>query len=181
MTEREIWKPLLGYEGIYSTSNLGRLRIETGSNSTPAGTITIGSKSTRYRKVSLRKNGIRISKDIHVLIAETFISPRPTGMYVNHIDGNKQNNCVSNLEWVTPKQNSRQSVLAGRHHKGSQIFGARLKEQDIQLILSLLSNGISCAEIGRRYHVSRQVISHVKNNRSWKHIALENNLMKIGE
>lgn len=74
----------------------------------------IGSRPQKgYQSVSLRYEGVQVQKLIHRLVAEYFI-PRVNGKnQVNHIDGNKQNNSVSNLEWVSPKENMKHAVEKG--------------------------------------------------------------------
>lgn len=167
-TERELWKPVLGYEGIYSASSLGRLRREISNTNVKAGRITCGCQGKHYAKISLRKNGIRTSFNMHTVIAEAFLGKRPKGMYVNHIDGNKKNNCACNLEYVTPKENIRQSVVAGTHPKGIRVGGSKLDEMKVITIRYLLADGKSCAYLGRCFGVSRVNISLIKHNKIWK-------------
>jgi hypothetical protein len=96
----EIWKDVLGYEGRYEISSLGRLRGPRG--------ITEGSIGSRgYVQVCLREKGSMYgkSKNIHVLVAETFLGERPEGFHVCHEDGNKLNNTLTNLRYDTPQNN----------------------------------------------------------------------------
>lgn len=169
----EIWKQLSNYEGIYSVSNMGRLRRDKDSQNTPKGTITRGSNSKPYRKVSLLKDCIRITKNIHVLIAQEFISTRPDGLYINHKDSNKHNNCAPNLEYVTPKENILLSVIAGTHPRGSRIKQGKLKEHDIPIIIKRLQAGDSCNSISKTYGVSRQAISAIKIKKTWVYETLK--------
>lgn len=166
----ELWKTVLGYEGIYSVSSLGRLRRETTNTNVKAGTITKGCQGKHYSKISIRKNGIRKQENIHEVIAEAFLGKRPKGMYVNHIDGNKKNNCANNLEYVTPKENIRQSVVAGTHPRGSRIAQSKLTEQDIITIKWYLSYGKTCTWIAKKYGVTRPTIGYIKNNMTWRHV-----------
>lgn len=167
---QETWKPVLGYEGIYSVSSHGKLRRETTNTSVKSGRITKGCKDKHYMKISLRKNGIKKHESMHVAVAEAFLGRRPFGMYVNHIDGNKLNNHISNLEYVTPKENIFKSVIAGTHPKGSRIAQSKLTENDIPKIRSLLQSGKSCAHVGRIFGMSRTGISDIKHNKVWKHV-----------
>lgn len=126
---KEIWKPVVGYEGFYEVSNLGNVksvdRIEQ---------ITMRDGSVRARKkrgkvlkqcfdgkkhylhVNMRKNGSGEIKDVHRIVAETWI-PNAFGLpEVNHKDENKTNNSVSNLEWCSRKYNN---------NYGAKLCGAR--------------------------------------------------------
>ena len=98
---KEIWKDIKEYEGLYQVSNLGRVKRVT------TGRILKGRKNTTgYLQIGLCKKGIRDSKLIHRLVTETFIPNPENKAEVNHIDENKTNNMISNLEWVTAKENS---------------------------------------------------------------------------
>lgn len=109
---KEEWKDIKGYEGLYQVSNLGRVKSlerETiiGKNRIVHQKEKIMKYTTRsgYYNLVLRKNGKRTSKQVHRLVAEAFI-PNPTNLsIVNHIDYNRKNNVVSNLEWCTQKEN----------------------------------------------------------------------------
>ena len=121
---KETWKDVEGFENVYQISNLGRLkRLETIIKSKYMGKynrnvhkyekIINVNKNERYYKYTLKyKNKKRVAT-IHRLVAEAFI-PNPNNLpQVNHIDGNKHNNNVENLEWCTQSQNIRhaQNVL----------------------------------------------------------------------
>ena len=121
----EIWKPIKGYEGYYEVSNMGRVRsVERKVY------ISGGTAAGKYRTVPsiIRKpnimkgyycialiidNHCKVFR-IHRLVAEAFISEQPTPEHqINHKDGNKANNCVDNLEWVTPAQNTHHAYEHG--------------------------------------------------------------------
>jgi len=114
----EQWEDIPGYEAHYKISNKGRVkslkRKHKSRNQFCEFERTVREKilrsqvgGTGYMKVSLSKNGILKNKNIHRMIAEAFI-PNPDGLeQVNHKDCDKKNNCISNLEWCTPEQNSR--------------------------------------------------------------------------
>src|ERR1700743_2500861 len=94
----EIWKDIAGWEGLYAVSNAGRVkRILKNSE-----IILKPQRSTAgYPINALWRNNKRRNYFIHVLVAETFLPPRPTPSHdVNHIDANRLNPHVDNLEWV---------------------------------------------------------------------------------
>lgn len=107
----EEWRPVEGFEGLYEISSLGRLKSYKES---PAGKIlSIKNSKGDYLRIRLQGVGKKEkSISLHRLVAQTFL-PNPKGLdVVNHIDGNKQNNAVSNLEWCTQKYNVRESIKA---------------------------------------------------------------------
>lgn len=110
---QEIWKDIKGYEGIYQISNHGR--IKSFKQNSEGYILKNTNKYGWYFTVNLVKGKARETKRIHRLVAEYFI-PNPTGKpQVNHIDGNKQNNHVSNLEWVTSKENMHHCATLNPH------------------------------------------------------------------
>lgn len=105
----EIWKDIEGYEGIYQVSNLGRVksfdtkdklgRIRTGRVLKPL-KHTLG-----YLNIGLYKNNTVSKKLIHRLVAQSFIPNPENKPEINHIDEDKTNNNINNLEWSTRKEN----------------------------------------------------------------------------
>ena len=122
---REIWKPISGYEGLYEVSNKGQIRsiprlvhYSAGYDRINKGRVLEPVKASRnkncdYFRVSLSKNNIVRQFPVHRIVAENFV-PRKSGCdFVNHIDGNKHNNAVENLEWVTASGNKMHAVYTG--------------------------------------------------------------------
>lgn len=111
--EIEIWKPVVGYEGLYEVSNIGRVKSLS---------RTVCTKKSQYQKserILIQRIGTvgypilelcRLSKSktisVHRLVAKSFLENKNNYPYINHKDGNKINNHVDNLEWCTPSQNN---------------------------------------------------------------------------
>ena len=111
----EIWKDIKGYEGLYQVSNLGRVKCLpkewiTGKGTTRSHKGKIKRLGIRngYYQTSLSKNGIKKCFQVHQLVAIAFLNHTPCGheLVVDHIDDNKQNNRVDNLQIVTQRFNS---------------------------------------------------------------------------
>lgn len=98
----EVWKDIAGYDGLYQISNKGRVR----NARSILKTFVCGSG---YSEIILTKNRKRKPKLIHRLVAEAFLLNPVGKREVNHKDGNKLNNDVGNLEWVTPSENQAHS------------------------------------------------------------------------
>lgn len=100
----EIWKDIEGYEGIYQVSNLGRVKSLKHSKE---GKLLKGRVTGKgYLSVVLFRNSVRKSNSIHRLVAQAFIPNPENKPEVNHIDEDKTNNNIDNLDWSTPKENS---------------------------------------------------------------------------
>ena len=114
----EIWKDIAQYEEYYQVSNLGRVRsVERIVHQQGRGKAFDGLRKSYiikprvqnggYLLVWLSKNGKVKAFSVHRLVACAFIAPVDGKNYVNHKDGNKENNCVSNLEWCTKSENQK--------------------------------------------------------------------------
>lgn len=126
--EKEIWKDIKGYEGFYQVSNMGRIRSIDGVTRKPV-------KYGLYLTIQLSKNGTEKLFYIHRLVALTFISNPLNKKEVNHIDGNKLNNMVKNLEWVTRRENAIHSIKNGLQTKDQLAYAVnRMRETNIKKV-----------------------------------------------
>ena len=103
----EIWKPVEGYEGLYEVSNTGKVATLNYRHTGERRELSPKTERTGYMKVLLYKRGGRKLCSVHRLVAKAFI-PNPNNLRcVNHIDENKSNNDVSNLEWCSHSYNNK--------------------------------------------------------------------------
>ncbi len=127
----------------------------------------------RYYRVSLCKKGKSYIKLIHRLVLETFVGPCPKGMQCRHLDGNSQNNHLSNLKWGTPSDNRQDAVKHGTHvdNSGEKNGNAKLTEQDVRMIIYMWkTNEFTQIEISNLYNICQQTVSDIVNKKVWKHI-----------
>ena len=141
----EIWKPIKGYEGYYEISNKGRVKTVMRKVYNP-GVLGDGCYRTvpeKIRKPNIMKgyHCVALIKDkhtkvyrIHRLVIEHFVGQAPSEEYqVNHIDGDKSNNCVENLEWVTPKENTHHAIENGLRHNPDEETKRKMGEASKKL------------------------------------------------
>ncbi|MFC7347292.1 NUMOD4 domain-containing protein [Chryseobacterium zhengzhouense] len=108
----EVWKPIKDYEGLYEISDLGHVRrldavVERGDRPmlVKGGIMQLRDNGSGYLRVKLSKNNKSRRVLVHRLIAEHFLDKVDNLTVINHKDGNKQNNNLSNLEWTTQREN----------------------------------------------------------------------------
>jgi NUMOD4 motif./HNH endonuclease. len=100
-------KDIKGYEGLYQASSIGKIKSLVGRYSNVE-FLKEGVTKAGYKTVSLCKDGRRTSKSVHRLIAETFLGN--SKLDINHKDGNKSNNNIENLEYVTKSENIKHAI-----------------------------------------------------------------------
>ena len=175
--ETEIWKSIIGYEGLYEVSNHGNVRsverlIIYSKN---RGTHLHKSKNRKksingvgYYQVDLSKEGKRKCICVHRCVAEVFCEKINGKNVINHIDGNYLNNYYLNLEWVTPKENYWHAVIGGSINKyGENHFASKLTNKDANDIRLLKSEGMKMKEIAKIYSVSEQIVNRICRNASY--------------
>jgi len=129
-------------------------------------------KKYAFVNLGVQNNHYR-NRKIHRLVAETFIPNPENKPQINHIDGDKANNSVENLEWVTQSENIRHAFLLGliKPQKGSKQAQSKLTESDVLKIRkTYCAGGVSLRQLARRYGVSQTLVRYVITRRNWKHI-----------
>lgn len=124
---KEIWKDIVGYENLYEVSNLGRVKSKeklawNGHHYRKLPSKFRSLRNGEYLDVNLCKYGKVKRLKVHRLVAEAFIPNTENKETVNHIDGNKYNNRVDNLEWNTWSENTRHAIDNGLMVKEGQRF-----------------------------------------------------------
>lgn len=166
----EVWKDIEGYEGHYQVSNLGRVKsLKFGKQLIMKGGFT----SNGYPCVTLLANNKQLSKNIHRLVAESFLENRNSYKCVNHKNGIKSDNRVENLEWCTHKQNSKHAVNAGLIKSGENSYKCKTTEETIKKIFLLRKAGMQRKEIIKSLNISINVYKDVTSGKSWKNLKIE--------
>ena len=125
----EVWQPIPGYEGFYEASDQGRVRsldrwVKTRNRWGECGYWAKGQVLLQHPGkeghptvgrmfVCLSKEGKGKPSYVHTLIAFAFLGPRPKGLHIDHVNGDKADNRACNLEYVTPQENTRRARAMG--------------------------------------------------------------------
>ena len=169
----EIWKDIEGYEGLYQVSNLGRVKSLEKLKGVQIQKERILSPTTikgGYYRVTLCKKGICNKYLVHRLVAKAFL---PQNITVNHKNGNKADNSVVNLEWLTQKENNIHAHQTGLTPIGTQRKDAKLNEEQVREIRkTYIANNkkYSTRALARKYGVHPSIIQRIVNNKAYKNI-----------
>jgi hypothetical protein len=161
----ERWLIVAGFEGYYEVSNFGRVRSLARRDCIGrqnAGRILQGNLNSHgYLQVTLCKDRKNFIFPIHTLVAKAFIGKRPAGKQLDHIDGNKINNCVWNLRYLSPVENIRSGIFLGLHKPRKLDYETSVE------IRRLSIEGMSYADIARKFNITRQYARRVALGRAW--------------
>ncbi len=109
-------------------------------------------------------------KTVHRLVAETFLCNPDNLPCVNHKDGNKLNNCLSNLEWCTQQYNAQHAVdLFGIHSDGHP--RSTITNEDVHAVCGLLVDGYRNKEIADKLGICRVLINNIRTRKNWKRVS----------
>lgn len=128
-TEIEIWKDVPGYEGLYQASSFGLVKSLGNKYSKKIKILKGRPDGNGYSKIALFKNTVRKDYRIHKIIAITFLNHTPCGMkyVVDHIDNNKENNKISNLQIITNRENCSKGWIGKKSSKYTGVYKSKNK------------------------------------------------------
>lgn len=172
---REVWMPVLGYEGLYEASNHGRVRrapeAPARSMGLPGKIITPAPTERGYLRLSLSRGGETKSYPVHRIVLSAFCGPPPfPGAHAAHNDGNPSNNALTNLRWATAVENQKDVERHGNRTRGSDIHNAKLTDALVEEIRARIASKERYPTIAKDYGVSISTVSLIKRNRIWKHV-----------
>lgn len=164
---KEIWKDIKGYEGLYQISSFGNVKSldryiinKNGDKQYFPGKYLTQGISDSYLKVTLSKNNKQRTFRVHILVARAFIPNPENKPEVNHIDGNKKNNKVNNLEWNTRSENELHAYrngLAKPSNKQKQAVAKYAKENYSKKVVQYSLNGEFIKEWNSMHDVWREL------------------------
>lgn len=167
----ETWKPIPGYSKFYEASENGAIRRIAGSERCKTNRL-IQPKVSRqgYLQISLSAYGIRRMFNVHQLVAWAFLGHQKVGETVNHINGNKSDNRVLNLEYLTQADNNRHARDELGVWVGENNGRSKLTENNIREIRTRTANGEQYTSLANEYGVSVVALRNAAIGKTWKHI-----------
>lgn len=169
----EIWKPVVGFEGLYEVSNLGNVRSldryckgRDGRSELHRGCVlTKQTTWNGYHDVSLsnRSAGIkRKHRPVHALVAEAFLGPRPEKHDILHLDGDRTNNRADNLRYGTRAENLHQT-----YEYGGSAGRGKLNKQEAIEIIRRLDRGEHPIALAKEFGVNNADMYHIRSGKTF--------------
>jgi hypothetical protein len=180
----EIWKDITGFDGRYEVSNLGRVRSLLDCLLRPkTPTLKIQSVDMNgYPTVNLYFHKKLIVKRIHRLVALAFIPNPANKPQVNHIDGVKSNNNLSNLEWVTKSENIQHSYNIGTHKrlKGEDATNVKWSNAEVIEIKNAINTGMTSKQLYEKFPtLNSKHLYLFRKNKTFKHLSVQCDNIKV--
>jgi hypothetical protein len=181
MPDDEIWKEISGWEGHYEVSTVGRVRSVTRIRTVTRGGVTyqqaypgkirsIHPVTAGYLAVELIRGKVKTYRLVHGLVGEAFLGPRPDGLQCAHLNGNKRDNRLSNLSYVTAKENAAHKWLHGTVPHGAKHWKAKVDEADVREIRRRRAAGALLRELAAEFGLSTTMISDIASRKAWAHL-----------
>ena len=179
MNEAEVWLPVVGYDGLYSVSDLGRVRSESrlvvrraGNNyqTKPRIMRPARGKEAPYLSLRLTKDGAASTHYVHHLVLTAFVGPMPPGQEGCHGDRDPTNNRKGNLRWDTRSGNHADKNAHGTNPTGERHPQAKLCEATVLALRRRVAEGALPSTLGEEFGVSRMTAYRAATGRSWSHL-----------
>jgi NUMOD4 motif/HNH endonuclease len=174
-----IWKDVPGYEGLYSVSDDGKIKSHartaiivnrwgaTVHRPVEEKLVALSRDKYGYLKAKLSKGGVVKFRTVHRIVAEAFISNPNVKPEVNHINGVKSDNRVSNLEWATAQENQQHSRTVLGNFVAEKNPTVKLTKADAIAISELCASGMKNVDIAARFNCERSTVSNIRNGKHW--------------
>lgn len=185
MDVNEVWKPVYKWESLYEVSNLGNVRsLSTLREVCYKGRIIYRKIEGKVLKTSIGKDGYRhisicersrhFNSKIGRMVLMAFVSVQSSDMETCHNDGNRLNDCLSNLRWDTGKGNAQDKYLHGTHHIGADSVNSKLSVVDVIEIREMINEAVPHRLIAGKFGIGTITISKIRNGKSYFNIPIAN-------
>jgi hypothetical protein len=171
---REIWRTVPGYEGKYEASSLGQVRSLSRmlpclhTTALRKGRVLKPYPNPRWKYLTVALGGETGPMTVHRIVASTFLTPAEGREHVNHKDGDRQNNRLENLEWISRSENMRHASRVLGRNNGELHGMAKLTPDDVDDIRIVHAFGASMGSIARAYGLVPCTVHSIVHGRSWK-------------
>ena len=162
----EEWRDMSGWKERYKVSNHGKVYSKLYNK-----IMSPCKAHDGYHRLTLMRNYKQKTMLVHRLVLIAFVGDPPTKKHhANHKDGNKDNNNINNLEWVTPKENQRHAYDTGLNSglSGEENNNAKLKLSEVVQIRKMLAINYQQKDLAKKFNISQSWVSMIKLGKAWK-------------
>lgn len=169
---RERWRPLPGWEGQYEVSDLGAVRSLRGANGhgpyrrPHPHMLRFQTSRDGYRIVRLGHRDSMQSHRVHRLVLFAFVGPAPDGHVAGHLNGNRSDNRLKNLRWVTHQENADHQLVHGTRSRGTRHPKCKLTEDQVRAIRRR-AHGERYRDLATEFGVSFSSVQAIASGRNW--------------
>jgi hypothetical protein len=161
MTEQ--WRPVLGMEGLYEVSDLGRVKsLRSGQ------IIALNKQPAGYMIIHFYNRGAHEARYVHRVVLETFVGPQPPGMETLHLNNTRDDNRLVNLRWGSKEENERHKEIHGTRLRGEDCPQAKLTPELVRAIRERTYT--SRRELAEEFGCSPANIRSIQIRKSWAHV-----------
>jgi hypothetical protein len=166
--DSEEWRSIAQFPN-YAISNLGRVKRLTSRTNAKAGSILKPTSNTEYPFLTLCSSGVRKTCPIHLLVASAFLEKIDSKDFVNHINGNKHDSRLENLEYTNQRDNQLHAYRTGLQVSNQESGNAKLTWENVREIRSQweIDKNISLVMLAKRFGVTRKCIALVIQGKTW--------------
>jgi hypothetical protein len=166
--QNELWRPVVGFEGLYEVSNKGRVRSLPNKGRPGRVLRFITQKVLPYRRVNLC-NGTQHGRFVHHLVLAAFVGPRPAGAHTRHLNSDPTDNRPENLAYGSPLENYQDRVARGTARLLDKV---KLTKDDIVEIRRRVRNGRwgILSRLAEKYGVNVTTIMDIRDLKTWAHV-----------
>ena len=169
------YRPVPGYPGyrVGDDGSMWSCRAKNGKGRKPTKwhMLSVYYNTSGYVNITLRRNeGGSTIQIVSRLVLMAFVGPCSKGMECRHLDGNRDNNYLTNLAWGTHAENVADTIRHGTLRRGEQCSSTKLTASDVRAIRRLAASGHKYAALARVYSVTTPAIWQVVHRKTWKHI-----------
>lgn len=166
MQTEEIWKDMVGHENLYQISNLGNIYSKLVNRIVKSSYDDKG-----YKIRTHRENGKVYVTKVHRAVALAFIPNPENKPFVNHKNGIKDDNALTNLEWVTGSENQTHNVAMNPNRRGVGHSSSRLSVENVRYI-RLNPDSLSQTALAKKFGLHQSRISEIKTGRTYKDLPM---------
>lgn len=180
---KEQWRPIPGFEGHYQVSSFGNIKSmdriisQKSSSGKSMDRIWRGQKIKQFRRCNggyvgcnLSFNGKKTLYTIHTLVLKAFAGDRPCNMEGAHLNGIKTDNRISNLKWVTRKENQFHRIAHGTDCRGEKNPSSRFTVSDVIEMRRLVRSGVKQVVVAKQFKTGQPVIQGIVARKTWRHV-----------